>query len=74
MRSVGFSVIRQEDVTAGFRTTCDAILRARTKLEDALRVEEGSEVYEEEQQKKRTMLEGVDEGLLLRCLIVAAKP
>ena len=72
--SAGFSVIRQEDVTAGFRTTCLAILQARSKLEDALRVEEGPEVYEEEQQKKRTMLEGIDAGLLLRCLIVAAKP
>ncbi len=73
MRSAGFSVIRQEDVTAGFRTICHAILRARSKLEDALRVEEGPEAYEEEQQKKRTMLEGIDEGLLLRCSIVAAK-
>ena len=74
MKSAGFSVIRQEDVTAGFRTTCHAILRARSKLEDALRVEEGPELYEVEQQKKRSMLEGVDEGLLLRSLIVAAKP
>ena len=74
VRSAGFAVIRQEDVTAGFRTTCHAILRARSELEDALRVEEGPELYEVEQQKKRSMLEGVDEGLLLRSLIVAAKP
>ncbi len=73
MRSAGFSVIRQEDVTAGFRATCEAMIRARTELEDALRVEEGHEVYEEEQHKKRSMLEGIDEGLLLRSLIVAVK-
>ena len=60
--------------SAGFRATCEAIIRARTELEDALRVEEGHEVHEEEQQEKRSMLEGIDEGLLLRSLIVAVKP
>ena len=72
-RSVGFSVIRREDVTARFRTTCEAIVRARTELEDALRAEEGDEGYEEEQQDKRGMLQGIDEGLLRRLLIVAVK-
>ncbi len=71
--SVGFSVIRREDVTAHFRMTCEAIVRARTELEDALRAEEGDEGYEEEQQDKRGMLQGIDEGLLLRSLIVAVK-
>ena len=73
-RSVGLSVVLQEDVTAGFRATDEAMIRARTELEDALRVEEGHEVYEEEQQKKRSMLKGIDEDLLLRSLIVAVKP
>ena len=73
-RSAGLSVMLQEDVTAGFRATCEAMTRARTELEDALRVEEGHEVYEEEQQKKRSILKGIDEGLLLRSLIVAVRP
>ncbi len=73
-RSAGLSVMLQEDVTAGFRATCDAIIQARTQLEDALCVEEGHEVYEEEQQKKRSMLGGIDEGLLFRSLLVAVKP
>ncbi len=72
-RSAGFSVVRQEDVTSDFRTTCETILRARGELEEALRAEEGPEAYEEEQQKKRNMLLGIDQGLLLRCLIVAEK-
>jgi hypothetical protein len=42
-------------------------------LEDALRAEEGDERYEEEQQDKRGMLQGIDEGLLRRSLIVAVK-
>ncbi len=71
--SVGFSVMQLEDVTARFRTTCEAIVRARTELEHALRAEEGDEGYEEEQQDKRDMLQGIDEGLLRRSLIVAVK-
>ncbi len=72
-RSVGFSVILVEDVTPLFRTTCEAILRARGEVEDELRVAEGPHAFEEEQQKKRRMLEGIDEGLLLRSLVVAGK-
>jgi hypothetical protein len=60
--ATGFSLILQEDVTAGFRTTCEALLRARGELEDALRIAEGHEAFEEEQQKKRWMLEGIDAG------------
>ena len=72
-RSAGLSVVRQEDVTSDFRVTCEAVLRARSELEKALRAEEGPEVFEDEQQKKRSMLLGIDQGLLLRCLIVAEK-
>lgn len=72
-RSVGFSIIRMEDVTTLFRSTCEAILRARCALEGALRSAEGSDAFEEEQQQKRRMLKGIDEGLLLRSLVVAAK-
>ncbi len=72
-RSAGLSVVRQEDVTSDFRITCEALLRARSELEEALRAEEGPETFEEEQQKKRSMLLGIDQGLLLRCLIVAEK-
>ena len=72
-RSAALSEIQQEDVTAHFRVTCEAILRARIELEETLRVEEGWEVFEEEQQKTRNMLLGIDQGLLLRSLIVAEK-
>ncbi len=40
-KSVGFSVIRREDVTARFRTTCEAIVQVRTELEGALRAAGG---------------------------------
>ena len=72
-RSAGLSVVRQEDVTSDFRITCVSFLRARSELEEGLRVEEGPEAFEEEQQSKRSMLLGIDRGLLLRSLIVAEK-
>ncbi len=72
-RSAGLSVVRQEDVTSDFRITCETILRARSELGEALRAEEGPETFEEEQQKKCSMLLGIDQGLLLRSLIVAEK-
>ncbi len=72
-RSVGFSVIVQDDVTAAFSDTCGAILRAREQFEAALRAAESDAAYDEEQTKKRNMLEGISEGLLQRSLIVADK-
>ena len=72
-KSAGLSVVRQEDVTSGFRIICETMLRARSELEEALRAEEGPEAFEDEQQKKCSMLQGIDQGLLLRCLIVVEK-
>lgn len=71
-RSAGLEVIAQEDVTAQFRMTCEAFLRARRGLEESLREEEGDEAYEDELCKKLSMLQGIDEGLLLRSLVVAS--
>jgi len=72
-RAAGMSVLAKKDVTELFRSTCHAILRAREKYESILRSEEGDEIYEEEQEKKRSMLSGIEQGLLLRSLLVTAK-
>lgn len=72
-RAAGFSVMLEEDVTAQFRSTCEAVLRARSRYETALRQEEGAEGFAEEQRKKQDMLQGIDEGLLLRSLIVVTR-
>ncbi len=69
----GLGLIAHKDVTDVFHDTCKAILEVREKLEEKLRAEESDEVYEEEQEKKRSMLTGIREGLLLRSLIIAMK-
>lgn len=71
--SAGLALIAQKDVTNVFHDTCKAILEVREKLKEKLRAEESDEVYEEEQEKKRSMLTGIREGLLLRSLIIAMK-
>ncbi len=73
MYSEGFAIVAQTEVTDVFRTTCEAILKERRKLEDELRAEEGNEIYEEEQEKKLSMLTGIREGLVHRSLIIAIK-
>ena len=74
LRAAGFKVLLEEDVTADFKSTCEAMLGARHQLEDELRAEEGDALFEEEQQKKLHMIEGVSRGLLRRSLHVASKP
>ena len=70
----GLSVTACEDVTDGFWTTCMALLQARRTLEVDLREEEGDDFYEEERNKKETMVRGIDEGLLIRSLTIAMRP
>ncbi len=70
-RRAGFAVTLDLDVTAEFRATCEALLRARDELAGQLRREEGEEVFEEERSRKARMLEGIEAGLLLRRLVVA---
>ena len=72
-RAVGFHVLDIDNVTPNFRETCAALLAARDALESELRSEEGDAVYEEERAKKAKMLFGIDEGLLLRSVIVTEK-
>ena len=73
-RSAGLDVVLLEEVTDAFRATSVALGTARDELEDELRADEGNDFYEEERRKKHAMLQGIDEGLLRRCLIVATRP
>lgn len=73
LRRAGFLVIADDDVTEDFRETCTAIHEARHELEDDLRAVEGDVGFEDENSKKRLMLEGISEGLLRRSLLVATR-
>ncbi len=70
-REAGFEVHEVRDVTAAFAHTCEALLEARMELEAELRKEEGDDVFEKEREDKALMLQGIQEGLLRRALIVA---
>ena len=69
----GFEVIESNDVTPQFRSTCQALVNARARFEAELRIADGDETYEIDQDKKLAVLTGIDEGLLLRSRVVAIK-
>ena len=69
----GLTILLTEDVTAAFRSTCAALATARKALENELRAAEGDDFYDEERRKKNAMLQGIDEGILRRSLVVASK-
>jgi hypothetical protein len=71
--AAGLNLVALQDVTNDFRQTCRAILDARRDHETALRAEEGDEVFEDGQAQKDAVLAGIDEGLLLRSLLVAER-
>ena len=72
-QAAGLTVVVKEDVTDAFRATCAALVAARRDLGDELRADEGDDFYEEERRKKNAMLQGIDEGILCRSLVVANK-
>ncbi len=72
-QAAGLTIVLTEDVTEAFRSTCAALAAARRSLENELRIDEGDDFYEEERRKKDAMLQGIDEGILRRSLVVASK-
>ncbi len=70
----GFVEVDQVDTTESWLATTSSFLTARERHEAGLRQVEGDEAYEEEQTKKRGLLEAVADGLLRRCLVVGQKP
>jgi hypothetical protein len=69
----GFNLLQQTDVTTEFRSMLAAIRQLRSSSEPELRLEEGDEVFEEAQERKRLTLQCVDDGLLVRSLWVAER-
>jgi hypothetical protein len=65
----GFAEVRQVDTTDQWLDTTSSFIRARERHEEGLRIAEGDEAYEEEQAKKRGLVEGMTAGILRRCLV-----
>ncbi len=74
VETAGLRITAQIDVTPVFRRTCEAVYEARRDHEAELRREEGDELFEEGQERKVAMAAGIDEGLLVRSLVVAERP
>ena len=65
----GFAEIEQVDTTAQWLATTSSFIKARERHEEGLRLVEGDKAYEEEQAKKKGLIEGMTTGILLRCLV-----
>ena len=70
---VALRVLESVDLTEEFRAVVSLSLRELEADEPALRAGEGDVGYEEELEKKRKMLAGIDLGLLVRTLVVAER-
>ena len=69
-----FSEVEDVDVTDTFLSTCSSFLHVRERYADELRLAEGNDEYEEEQEKKRGLVEGITSGVLRRSLLAGRKP
>jgi hypothetical protein len=69
----GFTGIKQLDTTDQWLATTSSFIKARQRHEQGLRQAEGDEAYEEEQTKKRGLVEGMTAGILRRCLVQGIK-
>ena len=74
LAAAGFVDVAQVAVTKAFLKICRAIRSARSRHADRLRVEEGEVAFEEEQDKKRRFIEGIEGRLLRRSLFLGSKP
>ncbi len=69
----GFQAVRSRDVTADFRATCGAIIEALAKHEAAARAADGDEMYEDNVRRKNGVLTAINEGLIVRSLVVGTR-
>jgi hypothetical protein len=73
IRSAGFTLKQETDVTKEFRRIQQALYDANIRHEGALRSQYG-EQFDERQRNRLRNLEGMDLGVLKRSLFVAERP
>ena len=69
-----FLEVERVDVTDTLLSTCSSLIQARERYEDELRLAEGDDEFEEQQEKKRGLVEGITSGVLRRSLLAGVKP
>ena len=73
-KTARFSEVEQIDVTDTFLSTCSSFIQVRERYEDELRLAQGNDEFEEQQETKRGLVEGITTGVLRRSLLSGAKP
>jgi hypothetical protein len=73
VEAVGLTVLTEEDWTDELAGLLRALLDGLRSEESALRDAEGDDVYEHEVEKKRSLLMGVEEGLLVRTFVLGLR-
>lgn len=74
LEAAGFVGIEETDVTAEFLRTARRWLEFSWRLEEGLRASLGDELFDQQQDDRRAIVEAVDEGLLSRSLFIASAP
>jgi hypothetical protein len=74
MRRAGFVDVIAVDQTEQFRTTAAAWIREWDEHRDTLVALYGEADVDTRQQERRTQLQAVDDGLLLRSLVTGRRP
>lgn len=72
--SAGFVDVDRLDLTAAFATTARAWLTEAEEHADELAAVEAPGAFEERQRERRNQLAAIDDGLLCRGLLSAARP
>jgi hypothetical protein len=74
LERAGFVAIEETDYTSEFATVAGAWIEQSDRHRDALAEVLGGEAIDQRQHERRTQLRAVNDGLLRRSLLVAARP
>jgi hypothetical protein len=74
LRAVGFTDVEAIDLTQEFLETARGWYEHGRELESELRVTVGDAEFDQQQADRRETITAIEDGLLSRALLVAAKP
>ena len=74
LSTAGFTDVEVIDLTKAFRETARGWYEHTSEFERELRVAAGDAAFDQQQADRKEMLTAIEEGLLSRSLLFAAKP